>query len=371
MLPTATTKLLALLGTGNHGPTEDPSSTRTRRLGRHAASHMYAASHMREHEQAVHACRERAAPSQKSCAPRNVYVDAGVNWCNTLTLHRTLPTEWIGACANRAPWDVYGFEASRALHPYIERCAQSLSVGLDLPIPPVPPAGSTKELRRFASQYGLGHCVNATLLGVGDRTTFAKGYQFNRKFSRLSDGCLQTALQGRLKALEVPTGSVTDPALLQRRLASASRCGPPPRDTYTLIPAAVNDRDGTLSLSGNLQSLVRGGLHSGLLHESKLKVAAVDVASWVKSHFSEDDFVVLKLDVEGAEHVVIPRLLELGATRVVDIVLWECHSLSGRPPCSVLGHKLWSGMSASKGQFVVHEPYVYFNLTRLAIYQQE
>jgi hypothetical protein len=258
----ATTKLLALLGTGNHGPTEHPSSARTRRLGRHAASHM------RGHEQAVRACRERATPSPKSCAPRNVYVDAGVNWCNTLTLHRTLPTEWIDACANRAPWDVYGFEASRALHPYIERCAQSLSVGLDLPMPPVPPAGSTKELRRFASQYGLGHCVNATLLGVGDRTTFAKGYQFNRKFGKLSDGCLQTALQGRLKALEVPTGSATDPALLQRRLASASRCGPPPRDTYTLIPAAVNDRDGTLSLSGNLQSLVQGGLHSGLRRET-------------------------------------------------------------------------------------------------------
>lgn len=91
----------------------------------------------------------------------------------------------------------------------------------------------------------------------------------------------------------------------------------------------------------------------------------------MQSHFSEDDFVVLKLDVEGAEHVVIPRLLELSAMRVVDIVLWECHSLSGRPSCGVQGRKLWSAMSASRGQFVVHEPYVYFNLTRLAGYRQE
>lgn len=357
MTPIATATHWALPGTGRHGPTEGHSLKFGRAWGK-------AAAHMRGHERAVRACRQRAAPSPKGCAPRNAFIDAGVNWCNTLTLHRTLPNKWLEACANRAPWDVFGFEASRALHPYIERCTQSLSMGRELPMPPVPPAGSTKELRHFASQYGMGHCVNTTSLGTGNRSTFAKAYQFKRKFNRLSDACLDAALRDRLKALEVPRESVTDPALLKRRLASASRCGPPPVDTYTLIPAAVNDRDGTLSLSGDLGNLVRGGLHSG--RGGTLKVAAVDLARWMQSHFTEDDFVVLKLDVEGAEHVVIPRLLELNAARLVDVLLWECHTLPGRTPCSQQGAKISAAMD---GKFVVQEPYVFFNLTRLAGYQ--
>jgi hypothetical protein len=46
-----------------------------------------------------------------SCvAPRNIYIDAGVNWCNTLSLFRKIPVAFSAPLPG--PWHVFGFEAS-------------------------------------------------------------------------------------------------------------------------------------------------------------------------------------------------------------------------------------------------------------------
>lgn len=31
------------------------------------------------------------------------------------------------------------------------------------------------------------------------------------------------------------------------------------------------------------------------------------------------------MDVEGAEHLILPALLDAGATDLIDVLLWECH----------------------------------------------
>ena len=49
------------------------------------------------------------------------------------------------------------------------------------------------------------------------------------------------------------------------------------------------------------------------------------MVSWLLRSFSVSDFVVLKMDVEGAEAEIVPRLLESNASRLVDVFLWECH----------------------------------------------
>ena len=40
-------------------------------------------------------------------APRNIYLDLGVNWCNTLQLYRDIPE---ARAQSEAPWEVWGFE---------------------------------------------------------------------------------------------------------------------------------------------------------------------------------------------------------------------------------------------------------------------
>ena len=58
----------------------------------------------------------------------------------------------------------------------------------------------------------------------------------------------------------------------------------------------------------------------------RFDVAQVDVVQWLIDSFTVDDFVVLKMDVEGAEMEIVPKLLATNATRLVDVFLWECHA---------------------------------------------
>ncbi|KAM5560573.1 hypothetical protein ABKV19_021640 [Rosa sericea] len=55
------------------------------------------------------------------------------------------------------------------------------------------------------------------------------------------------------------------------------------------------------------------------------RIQGFDFADWVKSTFTEKDFVVMKMDVEGTEFDLIPRLFETGAICLIDEVFLECH----------------------------------------------
>ena len=59
---------------------------------------------------------------------------------------------------------------------------------------------------------------------------------------------------------------------------------------------------------------------------AQFDVPKIDVVDWLLSSFNVDDYVVLKMDVEGAEIEIVPKLLETNATRLVDVFLWECHA---------------------------------------------
>ena len=54
-------------------------------------------------------------------------------------------------------------------------------------------------------------------------------------------------------------------------------------------------------------------------------VPAFDFAEWLKQTVSEQDYVVMKMDVEGTEFDLIPRLFDTGAICLVDEVFLECH----------------------------------------------
>ncbi|KAK9159212.1 hypothetical protein Scep_005786 [Stephania cephalantha] len=55
------------------------------------------------------------------------------------------------------------------------------------------------------------------------------------------------------------------------------------------------------------------------------KIQGFDFANWLKNTVSENDFVVMKMDVEGTEFDLIPRLFETGAICLVDEIFLECH----------------------------------------------
>ncbi|KAF3794421.1 hypothetical protein EJ110_NYTH02362 [Nymphaea thermarum] len=69
------------------------------------------------------------------------------------------------------------------------------------------------------------------------------------------------------------------------------------------------------------------GEQTGKEGESKevMKVQGFDFAEWLMGTVSEGDFVVMKMDVEGAEFDLIPRLIETGAICLIDEIFLECH----------------------------------------------
>lgn len=283
-------------------------------------------------------------------APRNVYIDLGVNWCDTLTLFRLLPRHLRGH-ADRS-WEVFGFEASPLIAAFAEQCMAALGAGRPLPAPPVPPTGSSAALSRYAARYGCS--PNRTRLSFGDA-----------HYAWL--GCVYRAVQPQLARLrEDPR---LDRALLAARMRAAASCAgptatPTAADRYRLLPAAVGASNGTMELFGGREQLLRGGLlarpnfsakpweHVGA--DAVQRVPVVDVGAWLASSFTRADFVVLKMDVEGAEQQIIPRLIELNASALVDVFLWECHP--GRGSGHAKCHVLESALRASGVGAIFREP---------------
>ena len=89
------------------------------------------------------------------CRSRSIYIDLGVNWCNTLQLYQRVPV----ARERGGPWLVFGFEAAPLIVPHAQLCVDELSAGRSLPSSPVPPAGSSAELVYHVKHTSyLAHC---------------------------------------------------------------------------------------------------------------------------------------------------------------------------------------------------------------------
>ncbi|KAI3682821.1 hypothetical protein L1987_83109 [Smallanthus sonchifolius] len=72
---------------------------------------------------------------------------------------------------------------------------------------------------------------------------------------------------------------------------------------------------------GRIQAVESGG---GIVGSTDV-IQGFDFADWLKNTVSEKDFVVMKMDVEGTEFDLIPRLIETEAICLIDEVFLECH----------------------------------------------
>lgn len=55
------------------------------------------------------------------------------------------------------------------------------------------------------------------------------------------------------------------------------------------------------------------------------RIQGFDFAEWLKNSVSEKDFVVMKMDVEGTDFDLIPKMIENGAICLIDELFLECH----------------------------------------------
>lgn len=75
---------------------------------------------------------------------------------------------------------------------------------------------------------------------------------------------------------------------------------------------------------GRIQPVGGGRLNRGA-DKSVVSVQGFDFAEWLKNTVTRDDFVVMKMDVEGTEFDLLPRMIETGAICLIDELFLECH----------------------------------------------
>lgn len=217
---------------------------------------------------------------------------------------------------------VYAFEAAPLIAPYVESCTVELTAGRPIPPAPVPPTGSTADFLAYVrSNEELRVCDKGGASRI-KACVFALPAMV-RNMSRLS----------------------VDPVLgsretVEARLAAAGHACPE-RHSYTAIHAAASDANGTATMGGGIEQLMVGGskplfagqsglyMHNesigGQAHRSQWDVRSVDTVRWIQHNVRPEDFFVLKMDIEGFEHKLIPSMLEANLTDLIDVFVWECH----------------------------------------------
>tara|TARA_B100000282_G_C31657657_1_gene456017 strand:+ start:357 stop:980 length:624 start_codon:yes stop_codon:yes gene_type:complete len=57
------------------------------------------------------------------------------------------------------------------------------------------------------------------------------------------------------------------------------------------------------------------------------KVKCISLSDWIKNNFNKQDYIILKLDIEGAEYEVMKDLDQSGVFEYVDLFFCEIHGL--------------------------------------------
>lgn len=249
---------------------------------------------------------------------RRVYLDLGANWANTLRLYRDV----VNASRLPGPWEIYAFEASPFMLPYLNEFASWLNGQGERPALLWPPSGSSPHLDRYASRYGCPPSWSA-IPPDEDKVDEMRA-------------CMLKVFWGPLQRLRNKT-CVAKPAIVQERLAMAGvRLAPGESDRFVVVPAAVGASTGTLNMGMMTpEQAIRGGAHSagaGQLQGARMRVPLVDLVDWIAIHFKIEDYIVVKMDIEGAEFSVLTALLDRRQGHLIDVLMLECHKAAGDCP---------------------------------------
>lgn len=65
---------------------------------------------------------------------------------------------------------------------------------------------------------------------------------------------------------------------------------------------------------------------TGGLAKVPIRVPSIDFGAWLRRNFTQEDFLLVKLDIEGAEYEVLEQMLRDGSVDLVDEFLIEFHN---------------------------------------------
>ncbi|KAJ3058515.1 hypothetical protein HDU98_005391 [Podochytrium sp. JEL0797] len=91
-----------------------------------------------------------------------------------------------------------------------------------------------------------------------------------------------------------------------------------------IIPFFVDTKNENKDFWGSSISLA----HPDVEEAGRRNMLAVDIGRFILMNFVPSDFVVVKMDIEGAEYDILPHLLETGAYVNIDYIYVEYHAFA-------------------------------------------
>lgn len=307
------------------------------------------------------AAEEFAATGLRVPTGRNIYIDLGANWANTLRLHEDIVRDYnlrgrlrTGRDGAPRPFEVYAFEAAPHIQPYVAAFAEHLNSGGPPPCVIVPPAGSSWVLARYAYENGCCDKRGATWESNVRHTPNHVKCPYHccppsehmppRTRSTLPplEACMHKRFQRPLKQVAL-AGQPASADEVQARMAEAATPHAGSRPRYTFVPAAAGAAAGFMPLHGVTPiQLIHGGAGSrsraSFNATRVLSVPVANVVDWLSSHFRKEDLVLLKTDIEGGEFPVMDAMITRGGVQLIDFIVWECHPWAG--DCAALEQAL-------------------------------
>ena len=78
---------------------------------------------------------------------------------------------------------------------------------------------------------------------------------------------------------------------------------------------------------GSSSSLIYGKTRGNLDFDNPIEVDCIDLSKWITENFDKDDYIILKMDVEGAEYKVLEKMIDEDTINYVDKLYVEFHGM--------------------------------------------
>ena len=87
------------------------------------------------------------------------------------------------------------------------------------------------------------------------------------------------------------------------------------------------ETDFYFSRRGNSGStIVKEKFSNKVDHDNPIKVETIDFSKWVSKNMNKDDYILFKIDIEGAEYEVLNKMIDDGTLDYMDKIIVEFHN---------------------------------------------
>jgi FkbM family methyltransferase len=84
--------------------------------------------------------------------------------------------------------------------------------------------------------------------------------------------------------------------------------------------------DGSTVVPGKIATNPKSGQVD---YQHPMKVPCIDFSRWIRRTFRRWDYIIVKMDIEGAEYQVLRKMIKDGTLRYIDLLLAEFHYKDG------------------------------------------